>query len=142
MAARRLKTPGNIAPHIRTIRGLNVGSRIRCADNSGAKKVEIIAVKGYKGIRRRRPKATVGDMVVVSVKEGTPDLRKKVAKAVITTMRKEFVRPSGIRVEFEENTCVLVDDEGKVRGSEVKSVVAKEAIIRWPSIGKIARMVV
>ena len=142
MGARRLKTAGNYPPQIKTIRALNVGSRLRCIDNSGAKKVEIVAVMGYKGIRSQRPKATIGDMIVVTVKEGSPDLRKKLAKAIITTMRKEFMRPSGSRIMFEENTCILVDDEGKARGSEIKCVVAKEAVMRWPTIGKIAKVVV
>lgn len=115
---------------------------MRCIDNSGAKIVEIVAVKGYHGIRGRSPSATIGDMVVVTVKEGSPELRKKMVKAVITSQSKEFQRPSGLRVKFEENSCVVVDDEGNPKGTEIKSPVAKEAIERWAGLGKIASIVV
>ncbi len=142
MGKRRIKSAGKKPPAMRTVRPLNCGSRMRCIDNSGAKIVEIVAVKGYRGIRGRSPNATIGDMVIITVKDGSPDLRKKMAKAIITSQSKEFQRPSGSRIKFEENTCVLVDDEGNPKGTEIKSPVAKEAIERWAGIGKIASIVV
>jgi large subunit ribosomal protein L14 len=142
MGQRRVKISGKRPLTIRTVRGLNTGSRIKCIDNSGAKICEIAAIKGYHGTRGRQPRATIGDMVFVAVKSGTPEYRKKLAKAVITSMRKEFRRADGTRIKFEENTCVLVDDEGGPKGSEVKAVIAKEAIERWNKIGKVAKVVV
>lgn len=142
MGKRRIKSAGKKPPVIRTVRALNCGSRMRCIDNSGAKIVEIVAVKGYRGIRGRSPNATIGDLVVVTVKAGSPELRKKMVKAVITSQSKEFQRPSGLRVKFEENSCVVVDDEGNPKGTEIKSPVAKEAIERWAGLGKIASIVV
>lgn len=142
MGKRRIKSAGKKPPVIRTVRALNCGSRMRCIDNSGAKIVEIVAVKGYRGIRGRSPNATIGDLVLVAVKDGSPELRKKMVKAVITSQSKEFQRPSGLRVKFEENSCVVVDDEGNPKGTEIKSPVAKEAIERWAGLGKIASIVV
>ncbi len=123
-------------------RALPVGAILNVADNSGAKKVEIIAVKGYRGVRKRLPAAGVGDMVVVSVKEGVAKLRKQVVKAVIIRQRKEYRRPNGMRIKFEDNAAVIVNDDGTPRGSEIKGPVAREAVERWPDIGKIASLIV
>ena len=57
--------------------GLPQGAVLNCADNSGAKNLYIIGVKGYSGRLNRLPKASVGDMIICSVKKGKPDLRKK-----------------------------------------------------------------
>ena len=57
--------------------GLPVGAVMNCADNSGAKNLYVISVKGYKGRLNRLPAAAVGDMVIASVKKGKPDLKKK-----------------------------------------------------------------
>ena len=72
------------------VRGLPVGARCICADNTGAKEVEIIAVKNYKGVARRLPSARVGDMVVVTVKKGTPEMRKQVLPAVVIDRRRKL----------------------------------------------------
>jgi len=73
-------------------RALPTGARVICADNTGAKELEIIAVKNYKGVARRLPSAGVGSMVVVSVKKGTPEMRKQVLPAIIIRQRKEYRR--------------------------------------------------
>ncbi len=123
-------------------KALPVGSYLECADNSGAKLLQIISVLGYKGVRRRMPKAGVGDAVKCSVKEGDVKIRKQVVTAVIIRQRAEYRRPNGIRIRFEDNAAVLVDDKFEVKGTEIKGPVAKEAVERFPSIGKIASMVV
>ncbi len=117
-------------------------SRCVCTDNSGAKEIEIISVFGYKGKRRATPKAGIGDMVNVVVKKGKPEIRKKVEKAVIVRTRKEYKRADGIRIKFEDNAVVLVDDKGIPKGSEIKGVVAKEAGERWPKVAGMASAVV
>jgi large subunit ribosomal protein L14 len=113
-----------------------------CADNTGARELEIIAVKGYKGVRRRYPAAGVGDIVVVTVKKGTPDIRKQVHYAVIIRQRKEYRRPDGTRVKFEDNAAVITDDKGNPKGSEIRGPVAREAAERFPKIGSIASIIV
>ena len=65
----------------RTTLGLCVGSVMNCADNTGAKNLYIISVKGIKGRLNKMPGATVGNMVMATVKKGKPELRKKGARA-------------------------------------------------------------
>jgi len=123
-------------------RCLPTGARLVCADNTGARELEIIAVKGYKGVRRRYPAAGVGDIVVVTVKKGTPDIRKQVHYAVIIRQRKEYRRPDGTRVKFEDNAAVITDEDGNPKGSEIRGPVAREAAERFPKIGSIASIIV
>ncbi|MEM5875386.1 MAG: 50S ribosomal protein L14 [Candidatus Aenigmatarchaeota archaeon] len=123
-------------------KALNVGSYVVCADNTGAKMVQIIAVKTYKGKRRRIPKAGVGDLVKVVVKSGDVKVRKQIFDAVIIRQRKEYRRANGIRISFEDNAVVIVNEEGEPKGTEIRGPVAKEAVERFSSIGKIASMVV
>ncbi len=122
--------------------GLFTKSRLKCADNSGAKILEIIAVKGYKGRRRMRPKAGVGGLVFCRVYSGEEKVRHQVFRAVIIRQRREFRRADGIRVQFEDNAAVIVDEKGDPKGTQIKGPVAKEAIERFPTVGKIATIVV
>jgi len=123
-------------------KGLPVGSYLLCADNTGAKQLQIISVKGYKGVYRRRGKAGVGDMIKCSVKQGDVKIRKQVVDAVIIRQRAEYRRPNGMRISFEDNAAVLVNEKGEPRGSQIKGPVAKEAVERFSGIGKIASIVV
>jgi large subunit ribosomal protein L14 len=126
----------------RITKALNVGSYINCSDNTGAKVLQIISVFGYKGIRRRQPKAGIGDMVKVTVKEGDVKIRKQVLNAVIIRQKAEYRRLEGIRVKFEDNAAIIVDENGEPKGTEIKGPVAKEAVERFSAIGKIASIVV
>ncbi|MCW3132699.1 MAG: 50S ribosomal protein L14 [Candidatus Methanospirare jalkutatii] len=123
-------------------RALPTGAVLECADNTGAKVLQIIAVVGYKGTRRRYPSAGVGDMVVVTVKKGRPEVRKQVMRAVIIRQRKEYRRPSGIRIKFEDNAAVIVDDKGNPKGSEIRGPVAREAVERFSHIASAATIIV
>jgi large subunit ribosomal protein L14 len=123
-------------------RAITTNGRLVCADNTGAKVIEIIAVKGYKGIRNRMPSAGVGDLVIASVKKGRPDIRKQVVHAVIIRQRMPYRRANGSRISFEDNAAILVSEEGMPKGTEVKGAVAKEAAERWGKIGSIASIVI
>jgi len=123
-------------------KALPKGARLFCADNTGARELEIIAVKGYKGVKRRYPEARIGDIVVVSVKKGAPDIRKQIQYAVVVRQRKEFRRPDGTRVKFEDNAAVITDEKGIPKGSEIRGVVAKEAAERFGKIGSIASSII
>ncbi|MEG9194080.1 MAG: 50S ribosomal protein L14 [Candidatus Methanoglobus sp.] len=123
-------------------RALPTGAMLVCADNSGAREVQIISVIGYKGVRRRYPAAGVGDMVVVSVKKGLPEIRKQVHYAVIIRQRKEFRRPNGERIKFEDNAAVLVNEGGEPKGTEIRGPVAREAAERFSKIATIATTIV
>ena len=123
-------------------KALPIGARLQCVDNTGAREVEIISVKGYKGVRRRLDVAGVGDMVIVSVKKGSVDMRKEVTTAVVVRQKKEFRRADGLRVKFEDNAAVIVSPEGIIKGSEIRGPVAKEAADRWPAVGSAASIIV
>ncbi len=123
-------------------RALPSGARLDVVDNTGAKEIEIIQVIGFKGTRRRYPSAGVGDMVVASVKKGTPEMRKQVVRAVIVRQRKEYRRRDGTRVKFEDNAAVITNEKGDPKGSEIKGPVAKEAAERWSKIASVASIIV
>ena len=123
-------------------KALPIGARLQCVDNTGAREVEIISVKGYKGVRRRLAPAGVGDMIVISVKKGTVDMRKEVTTAVVVRQKKEFKRADGLRIKFEDNAAVIISPEGVLKGSEIRGPIAKEAADRWPDIGSAASIIV
>jgi large subunit ribosomal protein L14 len=124
-------------------RALPVGSEIATCDNSGAKVIRIFTVVGSKTVKGRRSAAGVSDLVMASVKKGRPDMRKQVVYAVIVRQRKEFRRPDGMRVKFEDNAAVVLkDDKGNPKGTIFKGAIAKEVTERWPAITKIANIIV
>ena len=100
-------------------------SKLRVADNTGAKQVLVIRVLG--GTKKRY--ARVGDKIVVSVKEATPNGSIKkgaVSTAVIVRTNKEVRRPDGSYIRFDDNACVLLNPTGEMRGTRVFGPVAKE----------------
>ncbi|MBI4021507.1 MAG: 50S ribosomal protein L14 [Candidatus Aenigmarchaeota archaeon] len=121
---------------------LQVGSRLVCADNSGAKILQIISVKGFKGPRRKKPHAGVANQISVRIYRGNEKVRKQVHKAIIIRQRKEYRRPDGMRIAFEDNAAVLIDDKGDPKGTLVKGPMAKEVVERFPVVGKLANIVV
>jgi len=123
-------------------RSVQTGTLLECADNTGARILQIMAVKGYRGVKTRYPKAGIGDLVIVSVKKGSPDVRKQIFHAVIIRQKKEFRRPNGIRVKFEDNAAVLTDEKGEPKGTEIKGPVAREAAERFSKIASAATMIV
>jgi large subunit ribosomal protein L14 len=124
-------------------RGLPAGSLISTCDNSGAKILKIFSVKGHKTVKGRVPAAGVGDLVMASVKSGKPDIRKTVVLAVIVRQKKEYRRPDGTRIKFEDNAAVVVkDDKGNPKGTIFKGPIAKEACGRWPGVAKLAGIIV
>jgi len=123
-------------------RSINTGTYLDCVDNTGARTLFVIAVRKYRGVKNRQPCAGIGDMVVVSVKKGSPEMRKQIFNAVIVRQKKEYRRPDGIRVKFEDNAAVITDDEGIPKGSEVKGPVAREVAERFGKIASAASMIV
>lgn len=123
--------------------GLQVGSIVETCDNSGAKIVKITGVKRKKTVKGRVPGAGVGDMVVCAVKKGRPDMRKTVVFGVVVRQRKEYRRPDGTRISFEDNAIVVLKDEkGNPKGTIFKGPIAKEAASRWPAVAKVANIIV
>ncbi|UCE44585.1 MAG: 50S ribosomal protein L14 [Candidatus Bathyarchaeota archaeon] len=134
-------TKGMIGQRPKVSRGLPVGCVVKCADNTGARALRVIQVIGYKGRLRRLPAAAVGDMVVVSVRKGTPDMRKKLFRAVVVRQRKPYRRAEGVWVQFEDNAAVIMTPEGEMRGSEIRGPVAKEAAERWPRVASASSII-
>lgn len=124
------------------VQSLIVGSSCNCADNSGAKIVEIISVYKFKARKRQTPSAGIASLVNVVVKKGTPNTKKKMEKAVIVRVKKEYRRKNGLRISFEDNAVVLTDAKGFPKSSEVKGCVAKEVGERFPKIAGLASSVI
>lgn len=100
-------------------------SRLKVADNTGAKEVLVIRVLG--GTKRRY--ASVGDKIVVTVKDSTPagTVKKgQVSTAVVVRVKKEVRRPDGSYIRFDDNACVLLNTGGEMRGTRVFGPVARE----------------
>ena len=119
------------------------GTYLTCCDNSGAKIIRVHTVVGRKTVYGRIPNAGIGDLIQGSVKSGKPEMRKTVVYAVIVRQKKEFKRPNGTRVKFEDNAAVVVKDlKGNPKGTTIKGPIAKEVGERWSVISKIASMIV
>ncbi|KAB2914035.1 MAG: 50S ribosomal protein L14 [Bacteroidota bacterium] len=100
-------------------------SRLKVADNSGAKEVLCIRVLG--GTKKRY--ASVGDKIVVSVKDAMPSGGVKkgaVSRAVVVRTRKEVRRPDGSYIRFDDNSCVLLNSQDEPRATRIFGPVARE----------------
>ena len=100
-------------------------TKLIVADNTGAKRVKCFRILG--GTKRRY--ASVGDLIVVSVKAAVPTSRVKkgtVSKAVVVRTRKEVRRADGSYIRFEENACVLLDEKLEMIGNRIFGPVARE----------------
>ena len=100
-------------------------SRLLVADNSGAKEVLVIRVLG--GTKRRY--ASIGDQVVITVKDATPSGNVKkgqVSRAVVVRTKKEVRRSDGSYIRFDNNAVVLLSDTGEMRGTRIFGPVARE----------------
>lgn len=100
-------------------------TQLKVADNTGAKRVKCFKVLG--GSRRRY--ASVGDIIVCSVKEADPDGSVKkgdVVKAVIVRTKSYIKRKDGTKLRFDTNSCVLIDDKNNPRGTRIFGTVARE----------------
>ena len=98
---------------------------LNVADNSGAKLVQCIKVLG--GTRRKY--AHIGDIIVVAVKDALPNAAIKkggIEKAVVVRTRKEFHRPDGTFIRFDDNACVVIDANNNPKGKRIFGPVARE----------------
>jgi large subunit ribosomal protein L14 len=100
-------------------------TRLRVADNTGAK--EVLCFKVLGGSRRKY--ASIGDQIVITVKKALPGgmvKKGEVHRAVVVRTRKEVSRPDGSRIRFDENASVLLDSAGEPRGTRIFGPVARE----------------
>ena len=100
-------------------------SRLRVADNSGARTIQCITVIG----RSTSDTAEVGDVIVASVKQALPNSGVKkgeVVRAVVVRTAKEYGRPDGSHIRIDENAAVLINAQGSPRGTRIFGPVARE----------------
>ena len=100
-------------------------SRLKVADNSGAK--EVLCIKVLGGSKKRY--ASIGDTIVVTVKHALPSGNMKkgtVAKAVVVRTKKEIRRPDGSYIRFDDNAAVILNEGGEMRGTRIFGPVARE----------------
>jgi len=100
-------------------------SRLKVADNSGAKEVLVIRVLGGSGKRY----ASIGDKIVVAIKSATfnGNIKKgSVSKAVVVRTKKEIRRPDGSYIRFDDNAAVILNEGGEMRGTRIFGPVARE----------------
>ena len=123
-------------------RAFPIGAEIEVVDNSGAKMVKVISVKGFKSIKRKLECGGVGDMVTAHVIKGKPDMKHTVVKCVVVRQKQEYKRPDGTTIKFASNGCVVLkDDKGNPKGTVVKGVMAKEVGDRFPAVARIANVI-
>ena len=104
---------------------IQMQSMLAVADNSGARKVQCIKVLG--GSKRRY--ASLGDVIICAVKEAIPNAPAKkgdVVRCVIVRLKKEVRRKDGSYIKFDQNACVLINNDGTPRGTRVFGPVARE----------------
>lgn len=104
---------------------IQMQTRLGVADNSGARQVQCIKVLG--GSKRRY--ASIGDVIVVSIKEALPNGKVKkgdVKKAVVVRTKKEISRPDGTYIRFDDNAAVILDNNGQPVGTRIFGPVARE----------------
>lgn len=100
-------------------------TRLGVADNSGAKEVQCISILGGTG----RKYATIGDLIVVTVKSAMPagEIKKgTVSRAVVVRTKKEVRRPDGSYIRFDDNACVLLNNAGEIRGTRIFGPIPRE----------------
>lgn len=124
-------------------KGLNLGSYALASDNSGARIVKIVGVVGGKSKKGRQQYAKIGDHVKISVRKGNPEIISQIFDAVIIRQKKPFRRNTGERVAFLDNAvCLLKDEKGNPKGTQIKGPIAKEVADKWPFLAKIAKFIV
>ena len=104
---------------------IQVATRLRVADNTGAKTIECIRIMG----RSRKTVAGIGDVIIASVKSAIPNAPVKkgdVVRAVVVRTSKEIGRPDGSYIRFDENAAVLINNQGNPRGTRIFGAVARE----------------
>ncbi|MFA7243746.1 MAG: 50S ribosomal protein L14 [Patescibacteria group bacterium] len=101
------------------------GTRLKVADNTGAKEIECITILGHK----KRDAAKIGDVITASVKVAIPRgtvKKKEVVKAVIVRTRKELGREDGSYIRFDENAAVIIDNDKNPRGTRIFGPIPRE----------------
>ncbi|OLS16164.1 MAG: 50S ribosomal protein L14P [Promethearchaeota archaeon CR_4] len=123
-------------------RGIGIGAKVKIADNSGAKEGKLIGVMHLSTRLNRFPAATVGDIVTLSIRKGTPEMRRQKLRGIIVRQKQFIHRPDGTRIQFEDNAAVIVTPDGEPKGSEIRGPIAKEATDLHPRLAGVASIII
>jgi len=114
--------------------GISIKTTLKCADNSGAKKINVIGIFKSGTRLNRIPGSYPGGMIVGSVKKGKIKLRKTIVSAIVIRQKKSWKRYDGTHVNFEDNACVMTNLKGELKGTSINGPVAKECAYVWARI--------
>jgi large subunit ribosomal protein L14 len=126
----------------RITRGLPIGAQLIASDNSGARLLNLIAVKGAKMRVRQYPSAQVGDIVICSVVKGNQKIRRQIVHAIIIRQKQRYKRSDGTSISFFDNAAVIVNENGDLKATEIRGAVAKECAEKWPRLSSAATMII
>lgn len=118
------------------------GAVLTCADNSGALEFRMIHIIGKGGKHGRMASAGVGDIISASVRKGNATYLKKPVRVVVIRQRDEIRRSGNMRVRFEDNAGIMINDENLPIGTEVKGAMAREVVERFVKVAGIASRIV
>ena len=141
MAKRGIKAVG-VSYRLHKTPGVFMESLVKVSDNSGARIAKVIGVANLKTTWRRVPGAAVGDIVILSIREGKPELRRQIMRGIVIRQRRPYRRPDGTWIAFEDNAVVLITPDGDPKGTEIHGPVAREATERWPRLATMATIIV
>lgn len=116
--------------NMRIKKGLSIMSTLNCADNTGARIIQIIGVKNYRGRLGRLLRGGAGDIILVISKKGKIHMRNKIHIAVIIRQKSSQKRDSGETFYFQDNAAVLLNKKMELRGSKIYGPVSNECISR------------
>ncbi|OLS22808.1 MAG: 50S ribosomal protein L14 [Candidatus Heimdallarchaeota archaeon LC_3] len=142
MAKKGIKRKAGGGPIAKFTRGLPIGAELLASDNSGARLLNLIAVKGAKTRLSRIPSAKIGDLIICSVTKGSQKIRRQIVHAVVVRQRQRIRRSDGTIIAFYDNAAVVTNEIGDPKGSEIRGAVAKEAAERFPRIASTATMII
>jgi large subunit ribosomal protein L14 len=115
-------------------RGLFVNSRVKCVDNSGAKEIYIIDILKKGNTKNRKKGAHLGDIIKVSVKSGSAQMKGKMFYATLIRQIKQIRRKDYTRVSYQDNAGVILNQDFVFKFTKIKGVVSKQAAIKIPSL--------
>ncbi|MFW9930107.1 MAG: uL14 family ribosomal protein [Candidatus Thorarchaeota archaeon] len=142
MSKKGIKRKAGGGPQSRFTRGLPIGATLVASDNSGARLLNLIAVKGAKTRLRRVPSAKLGDLIICSVTKGSQKVRRQIVHAVVIRQKQRIRRHDGTIISYYDNAAVVTNEIGEPKGSEIRGAVAKEAAERFPRIASTATLIV
>ncbi|MES1903470.1 MAG: hypothetical protein MHPSP_004267, partial [Paramarteilia canceri] len=120
----------------RVAKGINSGTTLNCADNVGIRQLKVFAVLRTGSRMNRLPRASVGSFVIGSVKVGQAKHIGTIQYALVVRQRQPIKRKNGETVYFEDNSAVIVNHKGEMKGNSISGPIAKEAASYGTVAGK------